>query len=209
MVEDLPEDQLKLVKEQDFGIVKHEIELDYDYWTAGKTKSIIEKTFAKFLKKFLQSKSYMQLCQKDPLIYLPHSLRSDILVRKITHVYRPTGINQTCLYSTHEFERKLLSLEAFDRPSHFRCKILTRAHQEHYNSPFFFYVQKNKNIATVVNKTDSIDTTFRFFKMEVLAGEDNMITEVVGILQHFFFNFLLYSNQAIFLVERKWMQVQV
>ncbi|KAJ3412038.1 tRNA (guanine(37)-N1)-methyltransferase [Chytridiales sp. JEL 0842] len=37
---------------------------------------------------------------------------------------------------------------------------------------------KNKYIRTVVNKTDSIDHTFRFFKMELLAGEDNMITEV-------------------------------
>ncbi|KAG0281780.1 tRNA(m(1)G37)methyltransferase [Linnemannia exigua] len=36
----------------------------------------------------------------------------------------------------------------------------------------------NPNLKTVVNKTDSIDTTFRFFKMEVLAGEDNMIAEV-------------------------------
>jgi tRNA G37 N-methylase Trm5 len=44
-----------------------------------------------------------------------------------------------------------------------------------------FFTQKNKNISTVVNKIDSIDTTFRFFKMEVLAGEDNMIAEVVKI----------------------------
>jgi tRNA (guanine37-N1)-methyltransferase len=29
-------------------------------------------------------------------------------------------------------------------------------------------------IKTVVNKTNTIDETFRFFKMEVLAGEDNM-----------------------------------
>ncbi|KAI8969335.1 Met-10+ like-protein-domain-containing protein [Mycotypha africana] len=39
-------------------------------------------------------------------------------------------------------------------------------------------LDKNKAIKTVVNKTDNIDTTFRFFKMELLAGEDNMIAEV-------------------------------
>ncbi|ORZ03354.1 guanine(37)-N1-methyltransferase [Syncephalastrum racemosum] len=39
-------------------------------------------------------------------------------------------------------------------------------------------LDKNKNITAVVNKTDSIDTTFRFFKMELLAGENNMIAQV-------------------------------
>ncbi|KAF9928698.1 tRNA(m(1)G37)methyltransferase [Linnemannia zychae] len=39
-------------------------------------------------------------------------------------------------------------------------------------------LDKNPNLKTVVNKTDSIDTTFRFFKMEILAGEDSMIAEV-------------------------------
>ncbi|KAI8812777.1 Met-10+ like-protein-domain-containing protein [Cladochytrium replicatum] len=33
-------------------------------------------------------------------------------------------------------------------------------------------------IRTVVNKTDNIDHTFRFFKMELLAGENDMKTEV-------------------------------
>ncbi|KAM3580625.1 tRNA(m(1)G37)methyltransferase [Umbelopsis sp. WA50703] len=39
-------------------------------------------------------------------------------------------------------------------------------------------LDKNKTIKTVVNKLDAIDTTFRFFKMEILAGDDNMIAEV-------------------------------
>ncbi|ORY02240.1 hypothetical protein K493DRAFT_208503 [Basidiobolus meristosporus CBS 931.73] len=39
-------------------------------------------------------------------------------------------------------------------------------------------LDKTKHIRTVVNKLDSIDTTFRFFKMEVLAGENDMIAEM-------------------------------
>lgn len=39
--------------------------------------------------------------------------------------------------------------------------------------------QKNKNIKTVVNKLDSIDHTFRFFKMEILAGIDDMSATLV------------------------------
>ncbi|KIJ66208.1 hypothetical protein HYDPIDRAFT_86188 [Hydnomerulius pinastri MD-312] len=38
-------------------------------------------------------------------------------------------------------------------------------------------LDKNAAIKTVVNKLDSIDTKFRFFKMEVLAGEPNFIVE--------------------------------
>ena len=40
--------------------------------------------------------------------------------------------------------------------------------------------QKNKRLRTVVNKLNSIDTQFRFFKMELLAGEPNYIVEHVG-----------------------------
>lgn len=39
-------------------------------------------------------------------------------------------------------------------------------------------VDKQSNIRTVVNKTDSIDNTFRFFKMELLAGDDNLVATV-------------------------------
>lgn len=39
-------------------------------------------------------------------------------------------------------------------------------------------LDKNKHIKTVVNKTNTIEETFRFFKMELLAGEDKMTATV-------------------------------
>lgn len=41
--------------------------------------------------------------------------------------------------------------------------------------------QKHKQLTTVVNKLDSIDTKFRFFKMELIAGEPDYIVEHVGL----------------------------
>ncbi|KAL9557741.1 hypothetical protein PS6_001673 [Mucor atramentarius] len=40
-------------------------------------------------------------------------------------------------------------------------------------------LDKNKKIKSVVNKTNQIDNTYRNFQMEVLAGDDNMITELI------------------------------
>ncbi|KAG7099715.1 hypothetical protein E1B28_001533 [Marasmius oreades] len=39
------------------------------------------------------------------------------------------------------------------------------------------FLDKNKYIRTVVNKLDNIDTRFRFFEMEILAGEQNLVVE--------------------------------
>ena len=40
--------------------------------------------------------------------------------------------------------------------------------------------QKNKSIRTVVNKLNSIHTQFRFFQMELLAGEPDYVVEHVS-----------------------------
>jgi tRNA (guanine37-N1)-methyltransferase len=42
--------------------------------------------------------------------------------------------------------------------------------------------QKNLGLKTVVNKLDSIDSEFRVFKMEVLAGDDDFIAEMASTL---------------------------
>jgi len=51
-----------------------------------------------------------------------------------------------------------------------------------YSFYLFHASQKNKLIKTVVNKLDNIDTQFRVFDMEVLAGEPNFIVEHVRVL---------------------------
>ncbi|KAK6304492.1 hypothetical protein J4Q44_G00250780 [Coregonus suidteri] len=39
-------------------------------------------------------------------------------------------------------------------------------------------MDKNPGVTCVVNKTNTIDSTYRFFKMEVMAGEENMVAKV-------------------------------
>lgn len=46
-------------------------------------------------------------------------------------------------------------------------------------------MDKNQGITCVVNKTNTIDSTYRNFKMEVLAGEDNMVSKVSRTMQPF------------------------
>ncbi|KAI8822562.1 guanine(37)-N1-methyltransferase [Fimicolochytrium jonesii] len=39
-------------------------------------------------------------------------------------------------------------------------------------------LDKNKSLRTIVNKTGNIDNTFRFFEMELLAGENDLMAEL-------------------------------
>uniref|UniRef100_A0AAY4CEK0 tRNA (guanine(37)-N1)-methyltransferase n=1 Tax=Denticeps clupeoides TaxID=299321 RepID=A0AAY4CEK0_9TELE len=51
-------------------------------------------------------------------------------------------------------------------------------------------MDKNPGVTCVVNKTNSIDSTYRHFSMELLAGEDNMVAKVRenGLLYEFDFS---------------------
>ena len=42
--------------------------------------------------------------------------------------------------------------------------------------------KKNKNLRTVVNKLNNIHAQYRYFDMEVLAGDKDFITQVVSLL---------------------------
>lgn len=44
-------------------------------------------------------------------------------------------------------------------------------------------MDKNPGVTCVVNKTNIIDSTYRNFKMEVLAGEENMVAKVCVVPQ--------------------------
>ena len=43
-------------------------------------------------------------------------------------------------------------------------------------------IDKNPGITSAVNKINNIDNTYRNFEMEVLSGEENMMTKVLNIL---------------------------
>ncbi|VDB87523.1 unnamed protein product [Peniophora sp. CBMAI 1063] len=51
------------------------------------------------------------------------------------------------------------------------------------------FLDKNKSIRTVVNKLNSIDTKFRFFKMELIAGEPDYIVHHSELDCRFTFDF--------------------
>ncbi|KAI9363679.1 Met-10+ like-protein-domain-containing protein [Pilaira anomala] len=117
-IEDLSQEELNLIKEQALSTFKHNLEFDYNFWTA----------------------------------------------EQILHAVMPE--------------------DAGDIPSSFtQIGHIAHMNLKDYYQPWKKLIgevilDKNKNIKTVVNKVNSIDTTFRFFQMEILAGDPNMIAEV-------------------------------
>ena len=54
-----------------------------------------------------------------------------------------------------------------------------RAYSSRLKASDQFQRQKNRNLRTVVNKLDNIDNEFRFFRMEVLAGDPDFVVDLV------------------------------
>ena len=93
-----------------------------------------------------------------------------------------------------EFEAVPSGYEAVGHIAHYNLNkeylpyknIIGELHCTLYISAVLMYVScagqvtldKQRNLRTVVNKTEQIDNTFRFFKMEVLAGEPDLVATV-------------------------------
>ena len=97
-------------------------------------------------------------------------------------------------YTTHEVLTTLLP-EGLDIPSSFEtvghiAHVNLRDEHEPYKALIGQVIlEKNAHIRTVVNKVGTIDSTFRFFQMEVISGENDMVVEVSEEGCHFKFNY--------------------
>lgn len=86
-------------------------------------------------------------------------------------------------FKTEEILRAVLPegqdvTSGFSRIGHIAHMNL-REHQLPYKNLIGQVVMdKNPGVTSVVNKTNTIDTTYRNFQMEILAGDNNMITKV-------------------------------
>lgn len=69
-----------------------------------------------------------------------------------------------------------------------------------------FYVgqvimDKNPGVTCVVNKTNMIDSMYRNFKMEVLAGEENMVAKV-SLNMQFLYTIDLLSIEHVQIIDQ-------
>ena len=88
-------------------------------------------------------------------------------------------------WTTEEILRSILPIEleipsSFETVGHIAHINLRPAYDQYKRVIGQVILDKSHHIKTVVNKVGSIHHTFRYFDMEVLAGEDNFETIVVS-----------------------------
>ena len=115
------------------------------------------------------------------------SFPSSWLAWRITHGVRNDWAYRcaTCRYlrallikcvSPRQPKRRVPPLQAHNRPiNHWRGSLCLAT----VARPVI-PLQKNKKVKTVVNKLNSIDNQFRFFKMELIAGDADFVVEHVS-----------------------------
>ncbi|KAH6569753.1 hypothetical protein BASA50_009748 [Batrachochytrium salamandrivorans] len=86
---------------------------------------------------------------------------------------------------------------AFETVGHIAHLNLRDQYQPFKNIIGQVILDKSTHIKTVVNKTDNIDHTFRFFQMEVLAGKSDLMADLKegGCLFHFDFSKVYWNSR--------------
>ena len=173
-------------------LVEHDIHLNYDFWTAG---------------------ACVNDCHRSILNHALDEILGAILPEDVING-APSGFAAT----GHIGELSLLTLKVSLYPAvahlnlndeylpykHLIGQVLLDVSAMFYSVLRLHRLQKNKGIRTVVNKLDSIDTQFRFFKMELIAGEPNYIVEHVSTLTQIWGRSRMHHS-----IARVWLHVQV
>eukprot|EP00656_Telonema_subtile_P052645 TRINITY_DN7393_c0_g1_i1.p2 TRINITY_DN7393_c0_g1~~TRINITY_DN7393_c0_g1_i1.p2 ORF type:complete len:328 (+),score=91.14 TRINITY_DN7393_c0_g1_i1:83-1066(+) len=107
------------------------------------------------------------------------SAASDVYKRQVPHTLK-LGYD---LLTADQVLKKLLPAgldipSSFEQVGHIAHLNLRDEHEPFKTLIGTVLLDKNPKLRTIVNKMDSIDTVFRTFKMEVLAGEPDLETEV-------------------------------
>lgn len=147
-VDDLTAEQKAAITEENTPMVDYVVELGFEYWT---TEQILRAALGD-LQEITTS--------FETVGHIAHmNLRDEQLAHKslIGQVQTPQMSTSPCNYI--EFDTT--------NPTRLTWACRTQV-----------ILEKNKSLRTVVNKCSSIDTVYRFFEMELLAGEPDYVTTV-------------------------------
>eukprot|EP01125_Pyxidicula_operculata_P009781 TRINITY_DN3212_c1_g2_i2.p1 TRINITY_DN3212_c1_g2~~TRINITY_DN3212_c1_g2_i2.p1 ORF type:complete len:384 (+),score=50.23 TRINITY_DN3212_c1_g2_i2:203-1354(+) len=131
--------------------------------------------------------------QSSDLSELPQSVRDyvsenqvDVIDHKITHGYEILTAEEVL----HEYLPKGVELvKSYEQIGHIAHLNLRDDCLPYAKIIGQVILDKNKHLRTIVNKTGEIDNTFRTFKMDLLAGENDMNATVKEAGCKFKFNF--------------------